>query len=115
MLQRGAVAAVTGRLTLVGAHLALAGRAVHRHARRTATSLVSYVPFSACQPEKKPVQLLGILEPLVDDHRGIRVVHDVLAELAAVLEDVVDDPAQEGDVRAGPEADVSRSPSRSCA
>ncbi len=45
-------------------------------------------------------QVLGVPEVLPQDHRRVAVRHDVLAEVLLVLEHVVDDPAEEGDVRA---------------
>src|SRR4029077_2943812 len=60
----------------------------------------------AHQPRKDSVQLLGVLEVLGDDRGGIRVVDDpgpeewVSVPLLAV-EHVVDDAAEEDDVRTG--------------
>ena len=67
------------------------------------------------QPEKSPSRSSVSWKSLVDDHRRVRVVRDVLLEPALVLEDVVDDAAEERDVRAGTDADAASSPSRSCA
>ena len=75
---------------------------------RTARSSTSYLPFSGSQPEKRPSLSSVSGNSLVDDHRRVRVAHDVLVELALVLEDVVDDAAEEGDVAAGADADVLR-------
>jgi hypothetical protein len=47
---------------------------------------------------EEAVQVLGIEERLVHDHRRIGVVDDVLPKLPFVLEDVVDDPTEESDV-----------------
>src|SRR5438874_1322048 len=55
---------------------------------------------------KEAVEVLCVLELLVDDHRRVRERLDVLVEPALVLEDVVDDPAEERDVAAGPDRDV---------
>src|SRR5262249_31999860 len=105
VLERRAVAAVPGRLAQVRPHLALAGRAVDGHAG-VLPGRVLVVGLLVLPAGEEAVQLLGVLEALVDDHRRVRVVHDVIADLAPVLEDVVDDPAEEGDVGAGPDAHV---------
>ena len=55
---------------------------------------------------EQTVQVLGVAEVLADDRGRVRVPHHVVAELAAVLEDVVDDPAEEGDVVPGSERNV---------
>jgi hypothetical protein len=50
--------------------------------------------------------VLGVLEIPLDHHRAVGVVLDVLLEPGVVLEDVVDDPAQERDVGPGSDLDV---------
>src|SRR5918911_723081 len=55
---------------------------------------------------EQAVGVLGVLEPLVDDGRGVGVAGHVLLEVALVLDDVVDDRAEEHDVTAGPEGHV---------
>src|SRR5438270_554854 len=55
---------------------------------------------------EEAVEILGVAEVLVDDHGRVRVPDDVVAELTPVLEDVVDDAAEEGDVGAGADGDV---------
>ena len=54
-----------------------------------------------------PGRVLGVLEAPIDDHRAVGVVLDVILEPGVVLEDVVDDPAQERDVGPGPDRDVA--------
>src|SRR5262249_23015764 len=49
---------------------------------------------------EESVELLRVAELVLEDHRRVREVLDVLAELRAGAEDVVDDRAEEGDVRA---------------
>src|SRR6266699_3082933 len=58
------------------------------------------------QPREDPIQVLGVGELLADDHRGVGVGGYVLAEVFLVLQDVVDDPAEEGDVGPGPQRHV---------
>ncbi len=55
---------------------------------------------------EQTVVVLGILEFIREDRRGIGVVDDVLLEVALVLEDVANDAAEEGDIRAGPDRHV---------
>src|SRR5207248_9298226 len=55
---------------------------------------------------EEAVEVLSIGERVLDDHRRVRVVLDVLLEPEVVLEDVVHDPAEERDV--GPGADGGR-------
>src|SRR5579883_2105962 len=55
---------------------------------------------------EEAVEVLGVAELLADDRRAVGVRHDVLAEVALVRDDVVDDAAEEGDVRARTERDV---------
>jgi hypothetical protein len=50
---------------------------------------------------EEPVEVLGVLEVLADDRGRVGVGLDVLAELLALGQDVVDDAAEEGDVGAG--------------
>src|SRR3954451_16206596 len=96
---------MTRLLALRAALRALTGRLLHRHSRvvpgRRVVDALVWV-----EPGEEPVEILGVLEALVDDYGRVRVVLDVLVEPALVLEDVVDDAAEEGDVRAGPDRDV---------
>src|SRR5438270_19129 len=83
------------------------GRTVHLH------PLVHPRPYVVLALLRVPareeaVELLGVGETRVDDHRRVRVVLDVLAEVQLVLEDVVDDPAEERDVATGADPDVLR-------
>src|SRR5581483_7715967 len=55
------------------------------------------------QPGEDAVEVLRALELVVDDRRRVSVVDDVLVEVAVVLDHVADQPAQEGDVGAGPD------------
>ena len=57
-------------------------------------------------PAEQAVEVFGVAEILADDRRRVGVVHDVVAEVALVLDDVVDDPAEERDVAAGADRDV---------
>jgi hypothetical protein len=65
--------------------------------------LSSYSAASSSNPLNTPVEVLGQLDAGVDDVRGVRVRQHVLAEVGLPLEDLVDDPAEEGDVGAGPQ------------
>src|ERR1051326_8348632 len=56
-------------------------------------------------PGEEAVEVLGVAVAFVDDDGSVRVVLDVLREVELVLEDVVDQPTEEGDVRAGTDAD----------
>src|SRR3954452_9516778 len=55
---------------------------------------------------KQTVQILGVQDTIVDDHRRIGVLEQVLPEVPAVLEDVMDDASQERQIAAGAELDV---------
>src|SRR4051794_31546608 len=55
------------------------------------------------ESREQAVEVLGVAEVLADDVRGVGVGDDVLAEVELVLQDVVDDPAEEYDV--GPDAE----------
>src|SRR5438067_1083719 len=55
---------------------------------------------------EQAAQILGVLVILADDHRRVRVVDDVLLERAVVGENVVDDRAEERDVRPGADRHV---------
>src|SRR5581483_1788632 len=57
---------------------------------------------------EEPVEVLGVRELVRDDRGCVRVVLHVLVEPALVLEDVVDDAAEERDVGPGADADVPR-------
>ena len=67
--------------------------------------VLAALPVSVIAAEQAR-QVLGVLETLLDDRRGIGVVQDVLLEPAVVAQDVVDEAAEEGDVAAGADADV---------
>lgn len=57
-------------------------------------------PLLGVEAREEPVEIVGVLELVADEHRGVRVVDDVLAEVQLVAQDVVDDAAEEGDVAA---------------
>ncbi len=67
--------------------------------------VVAGLPVPAVAAEQ-PVEVLGIPEPLLHDARCVGVVDHVVLEPAVVAQDVVDQSAEEGDVAAGPDADV---------
>ena len=79
-----------------------------------ATSMPSYChvrrrrscPFSASKPLNRPSRSSVSRKSSATIAGRVRVVHDVLAELALVLEDVVDERAEEGDVAAGADRHV---------
>src|SRR5205823_3387046 len=52
------------------------------------------------------LEVFGVLEVFADDRRRVRVRLDVLLEVAVVLDDVVDEPAEEGDIRSRTERNV---------
>ena len=51
--------------------------------------------------------LFGVLEVLVQDRGGIRVIDDVFPEIALVLQDVMNDAAQKRDVASGANGHVN--------
>lgn len=55
---------------------------------------------------EQPVQVLRVGEPFTDQERCVRVCLHVLPEVLLVAQNVVDHPAEEGDVGAGPQRDV---------
>ena len=55
---------------------------------------------------EETVEIFGVSEVIVHDYGRVRVVDYVVPEIAVVLEDVVDDAAEEGYVGAGPDRDV---------
>ena len=55
---------------------------------------------------KDTVQVAGHLEVLVHQEGGVGVEADVVAVVEVVFENVVDHPAEKGDVRAGPDGSV---------
>src|SRR5437588_755860 len=85
----------------LGGHVALARRAPDLHARVLPGGDVVLLGL-VVPAREQTVEVLGVGEVLVDDGAGVRVAGDVLAELASVLEDVVDDAPEKGDVCAGP-------------
>src|SRR4051794_14095667 len=56
-------------------------------------------------PRKQPLEILGIAKVFPQDDRGIRIVPHVLAELSLLFEHVVNQSAEQDDVRAGTERD----------
>ncbi len=61
-----------------------------------------------CVPAaEQTVQVLCVLILVVDDQAGVGVIHDVLAEVTFVLEDVANDAAQERNIRGGPNRSVN--------
>src|SRR5690348_8424290 len=85
-------------------HVALASGRVHLDAR-VLPGVDLVLLLLRVPAREQSVEILRVAEVLTDDRGGVGVAHDVLAELSTVLDDVVDDPAQEGDVRAGPDRD----------
>jgi hypothetical protein len=65
------------------------------------------LPLFGIPAREEAAVVLGVGEALVHDHRRVRVAADVLVEPALVCEDVVDDPAEERDVRPRANADVA--------
>ena len=63
-------------------------------------------PLVLVEAREEPVEILGVTEPLVDDHRCVRITLDVLVEPALVLDDVANDSAEKGDVCARTDRDV---------
>src|SRR5262252_10531263 len=57
------------------------------------------VPLFRIPAAEQPIEVFRVLEPLIDDRCGIRIIDHVLLEVPAVLEDVAYDPAEERDVR----------------
>src|SRR5262249_6207318 len=55
------------------------------------------------EPGEDASQLLGALELLADDDRGVGVADDVFTKGEVVLQDVTDQPTEEDDVRSGAE------------
>src|SRR5436189_3230004 len=88
---------VPGLLALRAALRPLAGGLLDRHARVVPGRGV-VDPRLRIETLEESVEVLGVAEALVDDHRRVGVVLDVLVEPALVLEDVVDDPAEERNV-----------------
>jgi hypothetical protein len=95
----GAAASLLGGVPDGGALLAVTCRSKDLHPlvlpARVVVAARDRVP-----PREESVQVLSVLECLVDDHGRVRVVDHVFPKLEAVLEDVVHDPAEEGDVGA---------------
>src|SRR5690348_2797708 len=48
---------------------------------------------------KQPIQIFGVLEILADDEGSVCVVHDVLTELFAIVQNVVDQSAEKHEIR----------------
>ena len=63
-------------------------------------------PRLGVEAGEQPVEVVDVLELVADDVRRVGVADDVLAEVQLVLQDVVDDPAEERDVAAHPDRDV---------
>jgi hypothetical protein len=55
---------------------------------------------------EEPVELAGVFEPLVDDRRKIGEGERVFLEPQIVFENVIDDPAEKGDIRPRPQGRV---------
>src|SRR6185437_16702867 len=51
-------------------------------------------------------KVFGIAKAFFDDRRGIGVMKDIFLEEFLVGQDVIDDRPEEGDIAAGPDADV---------
>src|SRR5437763_274385 len=71
-----------------------------------ADEAIDGVPGVGTQAREDAAQILGVLEVLVDDRRGVGVVHDVITEVTIVLDHVADKAAEEGDVCPGPNRHV---------
>jgi hypothetical protein len=89
----------------VGGGLALARRELSAGvliapARRAVDAVLGH------EAGEEAAEVLRVLEVLADDRRAVCVRPDVFAELAPVLEDVPDDPAEEGDVAPGAQRHV---------
>ena len=96
---------VVGLLAGGPALLALAGGALGLHAG-VLPGLGVVGARLRVPPAEEPVEVLGVDESLVYDHGRVRVGLYVLLEVPPVLQDKVDDAAEEGDVGAGPQGDV---------
>ena len=57
------------------------------------------LPLLLVPSGKEPVEILGIAEVFTDDRRGVGVVDDVLAKVASLLQDIVDDAPEQREVR----------------
>ena len=65
-----------------------------------------YVAGIGVEAGEHAVILFGILVAVLDDVGDVGVGQGEVAEPQVVLQDVVDDPAEEGDVAAGPDRRV---------
>src|ERR1043165_7074816 len=109
MLQRAVLHRLVEGLRFAAAVLLLSA-ALRLHARRRLVLLrgagveprlrVVLLPVPSAE---QPAELLGVLEVIAEDRRRVRVVDDVVAEVALVGEDVVDHRAEEEGVAAGAE------------
>ena len=81
---------------------------------RTATTSVSYVPARRVEAGEQAVEVLGVAEVLAEDRRAVGVRDDVLAEVALVFEDVVDERRRGTRCRCRRGAGRARRPPRSC-
>jgi hypothetical protein len=64
------------------------------------------VPVLTVQAREHSVQVLGVRVVLGQDRGRVRVGQDVVLEVLAAAEHVVDQPADERDVRSGPDRQV---------
>ena len=100
----GPVPAVAGLLAGRCAQLALPRAGRHLHALVLpgggVVGLLLGIPA-----REQTVQVLGVEEAIVDDHRRVGVLEHVFAEVAAVLEDVVNEAAQKRRSRCRREAE----------
>ena len=65
------------------------------------------LPGLRVEAGEQAVEVLGVLEVLVDERRGVRVVEDVVPEPQIVLDDMADEGTEQHDVTAGTDADVT--------
>ena len=89
-----------------GAGFARAGRGLRLDAFVHPLSFL-VLAFLRLPSAEEAVVLLGVLEIFAQDCGGVRVIDDVLLEVALVLEDVVNDAAEERDVAARAHRDVN--------
>ncbi len=61
------------------------------------------LPPLLVQAGEDAVEILGVAEVLADQGGGVRIGEDVLPEVLLLAQDVMDDPAEEGDVAARPD------------
>ena len=71
-------------------------------------------PLLLVEAGEDAVEVLGVAEVLADEGGGVGVGEDVLPEVLLLAQDVVDDPAEEGDVAARPDRHVQIGTGRWC-